>query len=547
MLLMTGYRPVVAVDLDQLLKEKASAWLQVSTERVDNVDSVKEPVIRLLDAPAKVVASEPWQVFLQPLIEPFQSIPLSKVVLTITLVATLLYLLLVVPAVSTTVSIVMAAILVMAFSAVQVICLLRYSLWLNTSAIVTLLVPGMPVMIWWSLVEKRSRNLSRQLLDCQLELVGQYRKSGQLDDAVAIFEQCATGDSTIALGCELADQLQSQRRYQAAAQLYQSLLSKAPKCPQAINGLANLRGLLPGAAVATANLSATQQLTQLPDSTVVSTVIGRYQIERELGRGAMGVVYLGKDPKIGRTVAIKTVSLSGADRTMIHDLKTRFFREAEAAGRLSHPNIVTVFDAGEEHDLAYIAMDYVQGEPLSQHVNKASLLPCDDVYRVIADVADALDYAHRKNIIHRDIKPANLLYNGATGAIKVSDFGIARISDDSHTRTGDILGSPLYMSPELFSGKKATTACDIYSLGVTFYQLLTGAVPYQADSLAQLAYQVMQGRYRSVRELRPQLPAAAVRIINKAMNKDAAKRYETAAEMAQLIRKNLLKKQRQVA
>jgi serine/threonine-protein kinase len=277
----------------------------------------------------------------------------------------------------------------------------------------------------------------------------------------------------------------------------------------------------------------------LPEGDVNNPVLGRYEIERELGRGAMGVVYLGRDPKISRRVAIKTLNYAQFEPAQLSAVKNRFFREAEAAGRLDHPNIVTVYDVGEEHDLAYIAMDFVEGNALSAYVKSEKLLSPDVVYDVIAQVADALDYAHQQNIVHRDIKPGNIMYNPDSGQVKVADFGIARITDDSKTRTGDIMGSPLYMSPEQIKGNKVSGAADIYSLGVTLYQLLTGRVPFTSDSLANLTHQIINNKHKSVRELRPDLPSSATRITNKALQKDPLKRYESAAEMAEVLRRSL--------
>lgn len=288
-----------------------------------------------------------------------------------------------------------------------------------------------------------------------------------------------------------------------------------------------------------AGLVTMAQTMPVGQAALAKPVLGRYEIERELGRGAMGVVYLGNDPKIARQVAIKTLNYHAFQGDQLQELKERFFREAEAAGRLDHPNIVTVYDVGEETDLAYIAMDYVEGDAVSAFARPQHLLSVADVYRLIAAVADALDYAHQHHIVHRDIKPGNIMYNRHTKVVKVADFGIARITDDSRTKTGDVLGSPVYMSPEQMKGAKVSGATDIYSLGATFYQLLTGQLPFTSDSLANLAYQIVNKKPQSVRDIRKQLPASAVRLVNKAMHKDPAKRFATAGEMAAAIRKSM--------
>lgn len=267
--------------------------------------------------------------------------------------------------------------------------------------------------------------------------------------------------------------------------------------------------------------------------------LGRYRIERELGRGAMGVVYLGFDPKISRKVAIKTLHYNQFEAGELPAVKERFFREAAAAGKLRHPNIVTIYDAGEESDLAYIAMDYVGGVSLAAHVRKGQLLDVELVYYIMALVTDAVNEANSQGIIHRDIKPSNILYDAQTNEVKVADFGIARILDGSVTRTktGELVGSPLYMSPEQIKGEQVSKQSDIFSMGVTFYQLLTGELPFKGDSLANLSYQIVQCKYKSVDEVRPDLPDSARRIIAKALQKNPDSRYVTAAEMHDALQK----------
>ena len=194
---------------------------------------------------------------------------------------------------------------------------------------------------------------------------------------------------------------------------------------------------------------------------------------------------------------------------------------------------MTIYDAGEEPGLAYIAMDFVDGVALSEHTRKDSLLSVELVYYIMAMAADAVYHAHKQNIIHRDIKPSNILYDEKTNEVKVADFGIARIMDGSatRTRTGDLLGSPLYMSPEQIRGEQVGHYTDIFSLGVTFYQLLTGELPFKADNIANLTFQIVQCKFKPVDEVRPDLPASAKRIINKALQKNPANRYESASDM----------------
>ena len=266
---------------------------------------------------------------------------------------------------------------------------------------------------------------------------------------------------------------------------------------------------------------------------VEKPMLGRYQIEKELGKGAMGVVYLGRDPKIGRTVAIKTLALStefeGAE---LDEARERFFREAETAGRLQHPHIVTIFDAGEEQDLAYIAMEFLQGRDLMEHTRPGHLLPVDTVLEIGERVALALDHAHGQEVVHRDIKPANVMYDPATGSVKVTDFGIARITTSSRTKTGMVLGTPSFMSPEQLSGQHVDGRSDLYSLGVMLYQMLTGQLPLRGDSMAALMYQIANQEPARVCDLRPELPPQLADILSRALAKSPIQRYQTGAELA---------------
>jgi len=270
---------------------------------------------------------------------------------------------------------------------------------------------------------------------------------------------------------------------------------------------------------------------------VEKPMLGRYQIEKELGKGAMGVVYMGRDPKINRIVAIKTMALAQEfDEDELADVKERFFREAETAGRLNHPNIVTMYDAGEEHDLAYIAMEFLKGKDLVPFAKPGNQLPLPKVLSIVARVADALSYAHENHVVHRDIKPANIMYELESDQVKVTDFGIARITDSSKTKTGMVLGTPSYMSPEQLAGKKIDGRSDLFSLGVTLYQLASGKLPFEGDSMAQLMFRIANEPHPDIRSIRPDIPDAVAAIIDRALVKDADARYQTGADLAKDIR-----------
>jgi eukaryotic-like serine/threonine-protein kinase len=271
----------------------------------------------------------------------------------------------------------------------------------------------------------------------------------------------------------------------------------------------------------------------LPDR----ATLGRYRIERELGRGAMGAVYLGRDPKIGRQVAIKTMALSrefAGDELV--EARERFFREAETAGRLQHPDIVTIFDAGEDQELAYIAMEYLKGDDLEIYTQTPKLLPVVVVLNVVARIADALAYAHSQGVVHRDIKPANVMVDLTADVVKVTDFGIARVADSARTRTGMVLGTPSFMSPEQMAGRRVDGRSDLYSLGVMLFQLLTGRLPHRSDSMATLMHQIANEPAPDVRSLRPDLPEGLARVVALALEKRPEARYPSGQQLAADLR-----------
>lgn len=273
------------------------------------------------------------------------------------------------------------------------------------------------------------------------------------------------------------------------------------------------------------------------DGEVEKPMLGRYRVEKEIGRGAMGAVYLGRDPKINRVVAIKTMALGqefeGAE---LQDARARFFREAETAGRLQHPDIVTIFDAGEEHDLAYIAMEFLRGQDLSAYTNPARLLPVPVALRIAARVAEALAYAHSQGVAHRDIKPSNIMVDIVADTVKVTDFGIARITDSSKTKTGVVLGTPSFMSPEQMSGQRVDGRSDLYSLGVTLFQMLTGRLPFRGDSMASLMYAIANEPAPDLRSIKPELPQPLAAIVARTLEKRPELRYADGRQLAADLR-----------
>jgi hypothetical protein len=261
--------------------------------------------------------------------------------------------------------------------------------------------------------------------------------------------------------------------------------------------------------------------------------LGRYKLEREIGRGAMGIVYLGRDTAINRSVAIKAIPLASefSDAELV-EARARFFREAETAGRLNHPNIVTIYDVGEERGLAYIAMEYLKGRHLSDYATSNKLLEPRKVLELIGRTAEALGFAHKQQVVHRDIKPANLMYDASTDVLKITDFGIARLTGAGSTRTGIVLGTPSFMSPEQLEGRNVTGHSDLFSLGVSLFQLLTGQLPFTADTMTGLMQQIAEVPHPPLRAFRPDLPECVEVIIDRALAKNPDARFDSGAQMA---------------
>ncbi len=251
----------------------------------------------------------------------------------------------------------------------------------------------------------------------------------------------------------------------------------------------------------------------------------------------MGVVYRARDPKIDRTVAIKTISLAGQELSDERAYRERFVQEARAAGRLSHPGIVTIFDAGEETDThePYLVMEYIAGEPLSKIMSgEDRKLPLPVALQFAQEIAEALDYAHSQGVIHRDIKPANILIT-QEGHAKIADFGVARLNQELITQSGQLFGSPAYMAPEQLSGKPADARSDLFSLGVILYSMITGFRPFQGNSAQTVCFKVMNIEPVPVTSLQHEVPPALDAIISRAIAKNPDERYQSGSELARDI------------
>jgi serine/threonine-protein kinase len=359
-----------------------------------------------------------------------------------------------------------------------------------------------------------------------------YQGQGQLDLAWDKFRQVPLSEQLLDNLYSLGLDFERKRQFNKAESVFRTMHAFDPKFRDLESRLSRAKQLsetvLPGASHPGGRL-------QLGAGE--KPRFGRFEVHKELGKGAMGVVYLGKDPKIGREVAIKTLALSEQfDAEELAEVKERFFREAETAGRLSHPNVVTIYDTGEEHDFCYIAMELLKGGDLAAHVKPGELLPVDKVVSIVARVADALGYAHRQGVVHRDVKPANMMYHLESDTLKVTDFGIARLTDTSRTRTGMVLGTPSYMSPEQLAGKKVEGRSDLFSLGVSLYQLLCGRLPFEGESMPELMFKIANEPPADIVTVNPRVPPALVALLERALAKHPDQRFQTGEQFAGALR-----------
>jgi eukaryotic-like serine/threonine-protein kinase len=412
-------------------------------------------------------------------------------------------------------------------------------MWLQLMGAATLLVVG-----HLALVTKRFIVTERGKVKSDLEsaesnrMLGlAFQGQGQLDMAFDKFKKVPLDDQLMDNMYNLALDFERKRQFNKAQAVYDYMAGHNPKFRDLEQKRSRAKQMSETVILGGSGNRTNASTLVVEGGAVEKPMLGRYQVEKELGKGAMGVVYFGRDPKIGRVVAIKTMALSQEfDADELDDVKQRFFREAETAGRLNHPNIVTIYDAGEEHDLAYIAMEFLKGKDLVPYAKAAALLPLPKTLSIVERVAEALGYAHRQGVVHRDIKPANVMWDPDSDSVKVTDFGIARITDSSKTKTGMVLGTPSYMSPEQLAGKKIEGQSDLFSLGVTLYQLACGSLPFQGDTMTQLMFKIANEPPVDILSVNPALPECLVEIINRALAKDVAQRFQTGEEMARAIR-----------
>ena len=447
-----------------------------------------------------------------------------------------LYLLLLLPRLSGLIGSLCTAVLALGLVIGEYVPLLSQSLWLPLTLPFLLLVLGHLVLSLMHVLRDRSGVSRGAMSELNREYALALQALSRFDQALLRFKQCLPSRLLCDNLMNLGQEHERGRRYSQALEVYAYIQKIAPAYEGLGERLERLRQLESTPALTRTGAVSTLSKA-LNSGGLQKPMLGRYELVKELGRGAMGIVYLGKDAKIGRQVAIKTLALSDEfDGDALKDVHDRFFREAETAGRLNHSNIVTIYDVGEDQGLAYIAMDYLQGESLQKYIDPKNLLPMGEALAVAIKVAEGLDYAHKHHVVHRDIKPANIMYDRSTGRVKITDFGIAALTDMSKTKTGTILGSPLYMSPEQVSGNKLDGRSDLYSLGVSVYQLLRGELPFEAPSLTGLMFKIANEPHPDVTFLRPDIPPTVKVVIDKALQKNPDARFQTGTEFANALR-----------
>jgi|UPI00037E2697 serine/threonine-protein kinase len=425
---------------------------------------------------------------------------------------------------------VVAAVVAVLLVVATVVLLMFKMIWLQLITIALFVFLGAVLLMVWRLITDMPAGGSAESAEQNKMLALSFQSQGMLDMAFDKLRLCPVNDDILLHLYNLAMDFERKRQLDKAGSVYEYILGHNKDYKDASVRIERLNSLMAGSSSATGSMGSSGIDTLLVAGGTKPT-LGRYEIVKELGKGAMGIVYLGRDPKINRYVAIKTMSLTQEfEADDVDEVKSRFFREAKTAGMLSHPNIVTMFDVGEEHDLAYIAMEYLDGSDLAPYTKKGKLFPPQATLKICGKVAEALHVAHAQSVIHRDIKPANIMLL-KDKTVKVTDFGIARISAASKTKSGVVLGTPSYMSPEQLSGKHIDGRSDLFSLGVMMYEMLSGVRPFRGDSMATLMFQIANEPHPDVREHCEAATESTAKLIDRMLAKDPEARIPNGAEV----------------
>lgn len=371
-------------------------------------------------------------------------------------------------------------------------------------------------------INNKADDLNKKNMRLALNFQGQ----GKLDAAYALLKQCKPSDKVIHLLTNLAQDYEIINQLDNANKVYSHILVLEPEHDLALSKApTKAKKSKPKVVKNTSN----------PDIALFNE---RYEIIKNIGTGTGSNIFLAKDhANAKQAIALKILEINYDEKNALEtELLARFMREAETAASLKHKNIVSIIDSGHADNVAYIAMEYIRGKALKEYSQPKALLPRALIIDLIAQCADALDYAHNQGVIHRDVKPANILYNHADACAKLGDFGIAHIANSTQTLAGSFLGTPLYMSPEQLSGSEVDARSDIFSLGATLYRLLTGVPPFAGSSMATLMHAIVNEPHQNILEIKPNLPKNLVDVVEIALAKNPTQRFTNAAQFSQHLK-----------
>lgn len=413
---------------------------------------------------------------------------------------------------------------------------LEFSYWYKFITPVLFLLFGLIALSFTSLRSKDKAEARRSLErdEINLQLGSAFQKQGALDLAFEKFLECKENKKLLTPLYGLGLEYERKRQFAKSMAVYEHMKNIDPDYLDIESRLTQSKNMAMNSTQQVFGTSSRLSSLLNSNSGVEKPRLGRYEIESEIGRGAMSIVYAGRDPSINRLVAIKVQSFIGDDEKQLAKMRERFLTEAKTAGHLNHPDIITIYDIGEEVDLIYIAMEYLSGKALDEY-DQDNILADETIFDISIRMARALNYAHDHKVIHRDVKPSNIIFDEQTGNVHLTDFGIARMQDAHLTQTGQVVGTPSYMSPEQITGKRVDHRSDLFSLGATMYQLFTGKLPFQADTMATLLYKITMEAPIPFDAIRPDLPAELTRIISKLLKKEPDERYQTAEELANAL------------